>query len=432
MSGASDKARFYLERYVPELQEYAEKEIFSRDEISNITAKRSDFEHVLNGRGSTPADYARYATYEMNLDRLRKRRCKRLRIRSTQYSGQRNVFFILERATKKFPGDIRLWMQYIEYCQQEKANKKLAKIFTQVLRLKPREYGLWVLAAKHYAESQGDMSLARSYFQRGIRFCKDVSSLWLEYAKLEMVYLAKLSARRKILGMDESPKIDHQEVDEDMIALPTITAADINPEANVGIEEVNVQALQRLASSPALSGAIPKAIFDASMKATKDDLNLAESFFTLISSFEQVPARRSINDHILKHLFQTAPESPQAKLCQSRDDISRIDLHSAEFAEVLSVVLMRLSLALEKSEPKSKGALAEKVVSMLLTLIKEHDRLGPDIVLVLVATFNRYLRIVGDTQSKERISADSRILIAEQHRIGALKLSDIIKTQDSI
>ena len=30
MAGASDKARFYLEQSVPELQEYARKKIFSK------------------------------------------------------------------------------------------------------------------------------------------------------------------------------------------------------------------------------------------------------------------------------------------------------------------------------------------------------------------------------------------------------------------
>ena len=46
MAGASDKARFYLEQYVPELQEYERKHIFSRDEITAVTSKRSDFEHI--------------------------------------------------------------------------------------------------------------------------------------------------------------------------------------------------------------------------------------------------------------------------------------------------------------------------------------------------------------------------------------------------
>src|SRR5277367_1229970 len=120
MAGASDKARFYLEQFVPELKEYEKKEIFTKvvtlfpkgvskltyvqEEITSIARKRSDFEHKLNGRGSHPSDYARYAEYEMNLDTLRRKRVKRLGVKVTAHTGQRRIYFILDRATRKFHG----------------------------------------------------------------------------------------------------------------------------------------------------------------------------------------------------------------------------------------------------------------------------------------------------------------------------------------
>lgn len=298
---ASDKARFYLEQQVPELQEYERKQIFSREEITAIAKKRSDFEHILNARGSKPGDYVRYATYEMNLDTLRKKRCKRLGVKATSHGGQRTIFFILDRATKKFPGDLGLWVQYVQFCQKEKASKKLAKVFTSMLRLKPREWGLWVLAAKHYSEEQGDMMTARSYMQRGLRFCKDERRMYLEYTKLEMVYLAKLAARRKILGLDEGKKEPEkpQEEDDNMMMLPEISAEDIDPEANKGVEEVNVEALKRLANAPAYTGAIPLAIFDAAMKQFNDDSDVANDFFDLVATFDAVPSARTILNKIL-------------------------------------------------------------------------------------------------------------------------------------
>ena len=104
MAGASDKARFYLEQSVPELREWERREIFTKvglrprfsnklsladsvaqDEIASIARKRSDFEHTLNARGSHPSDYARYVDYEMNLDLLRRKRVKRLGIKTTAH-----------------------------------------------------------------------------------------------------------------------------------------------------------------------------------------------------------------------------------------------------------------------------------------------------------------------------------------------------------
>nr|POE48648.1 u3 small nucleolar rna-associated protein 6 [Quercus suber] len=404
MSNASDKARFYLERYVPELQEYEQKQIFTRDQITAIAAKRSDFEHILNARGSQPADYARYATYEINLDSLRKKRCRRLAIKSTTFNGQRIVFFIMERAVKKFPGDTGLWMQYIKYCQQEEASKKLAKAFTSVLRLKPREWGLWVLAAKHYAETQGDMATARTYIHRGLRFCKDKRDLYLEYARLEMVYLAKLAARRRILGMDkpdheDAKRLDEQAqgLDENIMMLPTITAADFNQEARKGVEEVDAEALERLASAPAYTGAIPVAIFDAAMKQFGEGSDMAEDFFGLVASFADVPASTAILQHIVHHLQSLGAISPSIIICEALFVLHGKDVLSAEFPPALAKALSVVKVGRQTLPVKQHSDLAEKVSLMLLPYLTASSKLDEDINTVVLASLNQQLRGLSST-----------------------------------
>ena len=65
----------------------------------------------------------------MNLAALRRKRVQRLGIRSRSYFGQRKIFSIFERATRKFCGDVGLWMQYIEFAQKEGASRVLLKVF---------------------------------------------------------------------------------------------------------------------------------------------------------------------------------------------------------------------------------------------------------------------------------------------------------------
>ena len=77
----TDKARYYLEQSVPQLQELLRKEIFTNQEIKSITKKRSDFEHTINARGHHATDYATYASYEINLASLIAKRSKRLKIK---------------------------------------------------------------------------------------------------------------------------------------------------------------------------------------------------------------------------------------------------------------------------------------------------------------------------------------------------------------
>jgi U3 small nucleolar RNA-associated protein 6 len=397
---ASDKARFYLEQQVPELQEYERKQIFTREEIAAIAKKRSDFEHILNARGSKAGDYVRYATYEMNLDSLRKKRCKRLGVKATAHGGQRTIFFILDRATKKFPGDLGLWVQYVQFCQKEKASKKLAKVFTAMLRLKPREWGLWVLAAKHYAEDQGDMTTARSYMQRGLRFCKDERRMYLEYAKLEMVYLAKLAARRKILGLDEERKAPAaQEEDDNMMMLPEISAEDIDPEANKGVEEVNADALQRLANAPAYTGAIPLAIFDAAMKQFNDDSDVANDFFDLVATFDTVPSARKILDTVYMRLQDTAPNSADQIICEAKMHTFSVAPTSVDFPAALgqSIAIVKSGSANVATAGQSK--LAENAVVYFLSLVvKQKDEMDEGVVRVLEASIKKYLRSYVESQ----------------------------------
>lgn len=404
MAAASDKARFYLEQYVPELREYESKHIFSRDEIASITSKRSDFEHTLNARGSSPDDYVRYADYEINLHALRKKRCKRLGVKATAFSAQRTVFFILDRATKKFPGDKGLWMRYIQFCMKEKASKKLARLFTQLLRLHPRDYALWVLAAKHYAETQGDMATARSYMQRGLRFCRDEERLYREYARLEMGYLAKLAARRAILGLDgksdtgEVAKVAQDE-DADMIALPTLTAADLDHahEGNEGapnaVEDVSVDLLKRLETAPAFTGGIPMAIFDAAVQQFGDSAPIvAEDFYHLVAELAQVPCTSTVLQHILHWLHTNAPESVETISCGAKHELFSIEATSELFPAALSKFLARIQSGSRRLQEKHRPELAEKTVLTLLPYLRLSDELDVSVVKVLESTISRHLR----------------------------------------
>ncbi|CAK4033613.1 related to HAT (Half-A-TPR) repeat-containing [Lecanosticta acicola] len=426
MAATTDRARFYLEQYVPELQEWSQKGIFSREEITSITKKRSDFEHILNARGSTPADYARYATYEMNLDALRKKRSKRLGAKATAFGGQsaqRTVFFVLDRATKKFPGDMGLWMQYISFCKKEKAGKKLGKVFTAVLRLHPRDWGLWILAAKHYAETQGDMGTARSYLQRGLRFNMDEERLWCEYIKLEMVYLAKIAARKKILGLDEKkdeerdkPREDQMD-DEDMIALPAVTAEDFEPDAGKGVEEVDEDMLKRLDSVPAFTGGIPMALFDAAMKQFGQNApEVAESIFDLVASFNHVPATPNILQHILEYL----QNAPQAFACEAKRELLNVDSNSPDFPIALGKTLAHLKRGLSKVDEKQRSKLAEKAVLLLLPLAAGTDvgkRVDDaDVQKAIEASMKKYAKIWGEAAAKPGKKATGPMALAEKKR----------------
>ena len=400
MAGASDKARFYLEQSVPELQELAAKKIFTAQEVSSIIKKRSEFEHKLNARGSQSSDYARYAEYEMNLESLRKRRVKRLGVKSTNHTGQRRIFFVLDRATRKFQGDIGLWMQYIAYARKQKSNKMVSQILTTMLRLHPTKAALWIFAANYALEERGDMTEARSCMQRGLRFCGREGRLWVEYARLEMGYVVKIVGRRRILGLDQAQDERDTEkgaegIDGDVVALPAITAEDINPDQRPS-EGVDEEALQKLGSSPALSGAIPMAIFDAAMKQFKDDQKLCMQFFDMIAEFYDMPCTGKILVHIMDTLQTLAPESPETLIRWTQQPVIGLNASSPGFPTGLGLCLDRMKAALKRLESSSRAPktaqspcmLEQQVIEWMLQYLKEEE-LDPDVRKVIVMTLRK-------------------------------------------
>ncbi|KAI4633069.1 hypothetical protein J4E83_002277 [Alternaria metachromatica] len=398
MAGPSDKARFYLEQSATELNELERKKIFTREEISSIAKKRSDFEHIINARGSHPEDYMRYIEFEKNVDALRRKRIKRLGVRY-KGSGQRTIYFLYNRATRKFSGDLVLWMQYIDFARKDKAYKRLNDIFTSVARLHPTKPDIWILAANYFMDTQADITNARSYMQRGLRFCKNSEVMWLEYAKLETIYVGKIAGRRKILGLDidrtKKPGTD-EDGDEDMIALPEVTAEDVNPSLKQD-DSVDEVALQNLASAPVLTGAIPLAVFDSAMKQFQGKPKLAEKFFDMFAEFSQLACIPRILQHVLDYLQENSPHAVETAICRFRMLLFGCDPSDPEIALALSKALDLISSTVQQ-HPKEIASISEVAVRQLLSLHRLLADGDSSLQKASRAALRKYVRAMEDGQ----------------------------------
>lgn len=300
--------------------------------------------------------------------------------------------FILDRATRRCPGDLGLWIHYIEYCRKQKMYKRLSQIFTDALRLHPGNPDLWIYAAKYALDEHADMTQARSYFQRGLRFCKSQKNMWIQYGKLECIYIAKFFTRRRILGLDQpakpgpTPENAVDDTDADVIALPVITAEDINPtvEENGDVDEV---ALAALSATPALSGAIPMAIFDAAMKQFDDNPVLAHSYFDTVLEFEDLPCLAKVLGHIVERQVATSPASHHTGICHIRLPTAGIRVTSPDFPRAFGLSLSHMK------NYNMTDSLAQELVQWLQP-ISEDEELDPALHTVIAATLRRAQRVL--------------------------------------
>lgn len=342
----------------------------------------------------------------MNLESLRRKRVKRMGIKNRMPTGQRRIFLVLERGTRKFHGDVGLWMQYLEFARKQKSTKKISEILTSMLRLHPTRSELWIHAANYALEVIEDMAEARSYMQRGLRFCKNSKNLWIEYAKLEMIYIAKISARARALGRNEelSKKdlmLDADVVDGNTIALPKMNTFDVTPN-DEGEEIVEQEIIKLIEASPALSGAIPMAIFDRAMTLFDGDTYLGEQFFDVIMTFQEVSCANNVLQHIVDHLVAAARTDPSTLICYVRQPLAGLQILSPDFPGALGIALRRLNTGIAAMSGPQQSlqhrlALSQKAIEWILQFLVEG--LDSDVYQVILITLHKlWAKYQADTQ----------------------------------
>lgn len=287
-------------------------------------------------------------------------------------------------------------MQYIEFAKKQKSSKTLSKVITRILRLHPTKPELWIYAANYVMEERQDIEEARAYMQRGLRFCRESKILWIEYAKLEMAYVAKIAARGQILGMTQNHTTE-QEVSntygghDHNIASSELNSPDMDSNFQA-VEFIDRSIVKSLEVLPVVSGAIPIAVFDAAMKQFGGDVAVGEEFFDMIVQFHQVSHAAKILQHITSSLLNSAPSSPAALSCFIRQPLVGIEASSPRFPKALRTVIDRLNSTMHESsifrdlkeDPSSRSLLVHRIIQWMLPFIS--DGLNPDITKAIAIT----------------------------------------------
>ena len=269
----SDKARYALEKSIPELEDLEKRGLFQRKEINMIVRRRTDFEHRISGRGSKPKDYLLYIKFEKTLDKLRKKRIQRLKDHIdmtpsiSNWSISQRILIIFKKATNKFPSDMELWANYLKFARKQESVKVVYDIYSKLLSLQPRNIDVWLSGAKWEYEYNKNVKGARALFKRCLRFNLNEERVWIEFIKFELNYLSKLLTRRKLLQLvsersqiedleNESKKEGTKNDDDiDVEDIVTLNVGDdeINSELNA-LPEMNVSTLGSIEDNPVLRG----------------------------------------------------------------------------------------------------------------------------------------------------------------------------------
>lgn len=371
----AEKVRYYLEQSVPELEDLKKKGLFDKSEIMMIMRRRTDFEQRIQGRGSKPRDFMKYSDFEMNLEKLRKKRYNRYtkaglidtKPTISDWAGTRRIMFIFDRATRRYPGELEIWSKYLKFAKSNGAIKVIYKVYSRLLQLQPRNIDAWLSAAKYEFETNANAKGSRILFQRGLRLNPESLKLWLEYVSFELSYVTKLLVRRKVLGLitekqqqdelDTNEKqlqeklfqIDNNDEDfkQDLIELPKTD--DINEQLN-NLPEADMNMLGNPETNPALKGDVALTIFDLCIptiaktipkeSTNKDDkiIDVCQQFLTLFDKFDQLD-QNYLYSHVLNYLQVNYPRDPKTMFVDITLPIRNVNMDDPSFAENLQLTV---------------------------------------------------------------------------------------------
>lgn len=381
----ADKVRYYLEQSVPELEDLQNKGLFERKEITMIMRRRTDFEQRIQGRTCQPRDFIRYTEFESNLEKLRLKRYRRLaevnlvktKTSVSDWAGVRRILFTFDRATRKFPSDLDLWLRYLALAKEHGAIKVVYKVYSKLLQLQPRNIDAWLSAAKYEFEENSNAKGARVLFQRGLKINPELLVLWLNYAQFELAYVSKLLARRQVLGLvtekQQREELNREEserksaleqdgdddMDKDVIQLPD---DEVSEQLN-HLPEADMNVLGNPETNPVLRGDVALTVFDlcvvellkhvpAHSTTTTDKsrtFDVVHGFLRVVDQFPNLN-RDHLYVHVLNHIQLKYPRDIETLLIDITLPIRTVTVDDPQLAELLQLAVNKFLAYKQKTK----------------------------------------------------------------------------------
>ena len=190
-----------IELSFADLQPMETNGICSHEEVIKILRRRRSYEYKLLRKPPRKGDYLSCIQYEVYLYMLFSKRKSNTPFSKCVYSAQR-IHILFCRILKRFKSDLRLWLQYADFCKRARHYNRLNKCIVKALRIHPRCSGLWSLAAWTALNFDSDTHTARILLFNGIKMLPGDQHLRLQLCRLEILHIYKIQKRKEMLKLD--------------------------------------------------------------------------------------------------------------------------------------------------------------------------------------------------------------------------------------
>ncbi|KDE05313.1 hypothetical protein MVLG_04344 [Microbotryum lychnidis-dioicae p1A1 Lamole] len=351
-----EKVQLSLERFLPELRDLERKEIFSKDEITEIVSQRRRFETALASRAVKPIDYLRYIDYETKLEKLRKKRASRTKTTTkktlSDHSIAAHVTHLHRLSTRRFPSSLQLWDAFLGHALEQASPHLVSRTLSTAIAMHPTHAPYWLMASRWESEGDergqggGNDEAARRLCMRALRFLKGSGQsehlVWNEWIRVECAFAERLRARWALLGIGkegrngeeqmvvvggrsskrrkvaEGQTPDGEEVDEDGQELKEEEAAEEIelPAGEDGEDQEDAELKETVQKEAAsgqeaiIEGAIVRVVLNNYLTSFRHSLDVYERLLSVLRPLPS-PLRLSLLKHTYASMTtQFTPSSP--------------------------------------------------------------------------------------------------------------------------
>ena len=224
--------------------------------------------------------------------------------------------------------------------------------------------------------------------------------MWLEYLRMEMRFIAKTIENLQVLNFKEKTEDPATAAGHD----GDQAKSDANDNMVLGSHNTNQvsnepssdkTALKSMASTPALTGAIPIAIFDSAMKEFDGDSALAEQMFDIVAEFPSLTSCQKILKHVMFVLGRQVPATANWAMCSFKLPLVGIKPTSHKFPMALRHALQLLRAAIvQQRRTQTKYEIAERAALELSPMTFDPE-VDPEIQKVIASVLKQTVMVLG-------------------------------------
>ena len=118
--------------------------------------------------------------------------------------------------------------------------------------------------------------------QQGLRMCKHEEVMWVEYMRMELLYIQRLRARRQILGLDvpEATRVEEPPGGDPLEVAPPVAVTSVGESGGAAGSELEA------AVKAVLTGAVAGVVLKQAIAAIPGSLQLRRSLLGVLADFD--------------------------------------------------------------------------------------------------------------------------------------------------